>query len=417
MLGRAPLATLDEAVSMMLSRIPPCRLDFEEIPLAEAFGRVTARDVISPEDIPPHPRATMDGYAVRARDTFGAMESLPSYFEIAGEVAMGEKPDRPVAAGTCQRIATGGFMPPGADAVVMLEHTVEADRRMIEVTQPVASGGNVIQAGEDMRRGDVLVSAGHRLRPADIGLLAGAGIVSAPVRRRARMGIISTGDEIVPHTETPPPGKMRDINGLNIAALSKASGAVPRFYGIAPDDEAALRVMLERAISENDLVILSGGSSVGSRDAAARVMDSLGWNDQGNIVVHGIAMKPGKPVIIAFAGDKPLFGLPGHPAAVSVSFNAVVRLAIDKISGLSDTRIPRILHARLARSLNSAAGRRDFIRVKIERMDGPPGFSAIPLLGKSGAISTIARADGYVVIAEERQGIAEGEMVEVEFFD
>jgi len=414
MLGRAPLATLAEAVSMMLSRIPACRLDFEEIPPDEASGRVTARDIISPEDIPPHPRATMDGYAVRARDTFGAMESLPSYFEIAGEVAMGEKPDRPVAAGICHKIATGGFMPPGADAVVMLEHTVEADRRMIEVTQPVAAGGNVIQAGEDTRRGDVLVPAGHRLRPADIGLLAGVGIVSAPVRRRARIGIISTGDEIVPHTETPPPGKMRDINGLNIAALARLSGAEPRFHGIAPDDETALRAILERAISESDLVVLSGGSSVGSRDAAARVIDSFG---PPGIIVHGIAMKPGKPVIIAFAGYKPVFGLPGHPAAVSVAFNAVVCPAIDKISGFADVRLPRILHARLARSVNSAAGRRDFIRMKVERMDEPPGFSAIPLLGKSGAISTIARAGGYVVIAEDRQGIAEGETVEVEIFD
>ncbi|MBI5829951.1 MAG: molybdopterin molybdotransferase MoeA [Chloroflexi bacterium] len=289
---------------------------------------------------------------------------------------------------------------------------------MIEVVQPVASGGNVIQAGEDMRRGDVLVPAGHRLRPADIGLLAGAGMVSAPVRRRARVGIISTGDEIVPHAETPPPGKMRDINGVNIAALSKSCGAEPRFYGIAPDDELALREMLERAISENDLVALSGGSSVGSRDTAARVMNLFGRNDRsGGIIVHGIAMKPGKPVIIAFAGDKPVFGLPGHPAAVSVAFHAVVRPAIERISGLADACVPRILPARLARSLNSAAGRRDFIRVKVERINEPPGFSAIPLLGKSGAISTIARADGYVVITEERQGIAEGEAVNVEIFD
>lgn len=416
MLGRKDVVSYAEALRIIDRHLPPLDQHAESIPLDHGLGRITMAGILSPEDLPPHPRSTMDGYAVCARDTFGASPGLPGYLEVTGEVHMGESPLEGPEPGCCFKIATGGLLPSGTDAVVMLEHTVKVDDTMVEVVQPVAQGSNVIGRGDDVRRGEPLLPAGHCLRPQDLGLLAGLGITEIQVRPKVRVGILSTGDELVPYTESPPPGKIRDMNGITLCALVRELGGVPRSYGIAPDDEAHFYRLAGKALAENELILFSGSSSVGARDLGERVLDSL---EPPGIILHGIAIKPGKPVIFAMAGRKPLFGLPGHPVSAAVAFDLFVRPVMRHLSGKIDDGLPqrRVVKARFMRNLNSAAGRRDFVRIRLENLPGSGEFEAYPVLGKSGALSTMVKAQGYMVIREEQQGIEQGEMVEVHLFD
>ncbi len=415
MLGRSATVSLAEALRLMRLHLLPGNLEEEKLPLEEALGRITSQEVRSPENLPAYPRSTMDGYAVRARDTFGASEGLPAYLEVSGEVRMGELPVDGPMPGTCLKIATGGIIPPGADAVVMLEHTVNVDERMIEVVQAVAEGGNVIATGEDVSKGQTLLHEGHRLRPQDLGLLAGLGIASLVARRKVKVGIFSTGDEVVHFRETPAPGKIRDINFINLSALTSEAGALPTYYGIVPDNESRLLEVARKALNENDIMLFSGSSSVGARDLGERIINTLG---PPGIIVHGVSIKPGKPVIIAVAEGKPVFGLPGHPVSTSVSFELFVLPALKHIAGIQESGLPqwRTIQARIMRNINSAPGRTDFIRVEVRILPDDKPAEAYPVLGKSGAISTLVKADGYVVISENRQGIKEGEIVEVRLF-
>ena len=415
MLGRTDTVSLEKARQLLQQHLPPSHSRKITLPLEKSLGRVCAEDIFSPENLPPYPRSTMDGYAVRAKDTFGASEKLPSYLEVSGEVSMGEFPTGGPQPGACHAIATGGILPPGTDSVLMLEHTVAIDDRMIEVMQPVATGTNVIDVGEDIAQGEILLPAGHRLRPQDIGLLAGVGLVSVETFRRVRVGIISTGDEIVSCSETPPPGKIRDMNSISLAAQVKKENAKPTFYGIAPDDEESLTSMLHEAKAANDIVLLSGSSSVGTRDLGEKVIEKLG---SPGIIVHGVAVKPGKPVIIARADDCMIFGLPGHPVSAAVAFDLFVRPAIFHLSGIAAKGLPeyRTIKARLMRNLSSASGRTDYVRVQVKIIAGKKA-EAYPILGKSSALSTMVKAHGYVEIAEKLQGLKEGELVEVKLFD
>jgi molybdopterin molybdotransferase len=415
MLGRSDTASLQEALLLMRQNLGPPTPRKTAVLLEEALDRICAVDILSPENLPAFPRSTMDGYAVRARDTYGASEKIPSYLEVTGEVAMGEFPRHAPLPGACFRIATGGILPPETDAVVMLEHTVAIDAGMIEVVQPAAAGAHVITAGEDVSQGELLFSAGHRFRPQDLGLLAGVGIKTVSVFPRVRVGIISTGDEVVPHDQSPLPGKIRDMNSISLTAQVKQAHAEPTFYGIAADREKTLANLVQEAKNENDIVLLSGSSSVGTRDLGETVFEKMG---PPGIIVHGVSVKPGKPVIIARAGDTMLFGLPGHPVSAAVSFDLFVRPAITHLSGAIPDIFPRHrrVKAMLKRNLNSAAGRTDLVRVEV-RKTGSEELAAHPMLGKSGALSSMVRAHGYIVIAEELQGLKEGEMVEVRLFD
>jgi molybdopterin molybdotransferase len=297
----------------------------------------------------------------------------------------------------------------------MLEHTVAIDESMLEVIQPVATGTNVINTGEDVTKGEILLSAGHRIRPQDIGLLAGVGLKNITVFHRVRIGIISTGDEIVSPDQQPPPGKIRDMNSISLAAQVRNLNADPTFYGIAADNKENLKRMVQEAKANNDIVLLSGSSSVGTQDLGEKVIEEMG---SPGIIVHGVAVKPGKPVIIARADDTMIFGLPGHPVSAAVSFDLFVRPTIKHLSGVADDGLPqqRKIKARLMRNLSSASGRTDFIRVQVKiSADGNP--EAHPILGKSGALSTMVKAHGYIEIAEKLQGMKEGEIVEVKLFD
>jgi molybdopterin molybdotransferase len=415
MLGRSDTVSLNEAMLLLRQHLPPSPAQKITLPLDEALGRVCAADIISPENLPPYPRSTMDGFAVRSMDTFGASEKMPAYLEVSGEVCMGEYPDYGPNPGSCYRIATGGILPPGTDAVVMLEHTVAIDDTMIEVVQPVAAGVNVIRVGEDVSRDELLLSTGHRLRPQDIGLLAGVGLTSAEVFLNVRVGIISTGDEIISHTEQPSPGKIRDMNSLSLAAQVRKLNAKPTFYGIAADNEDDLTSMVREAMADNEIVLLSGSSSVGTRDLGEQVIEKMGLP---GIIIHGVSVKPGKPVIIARAADIMIFGLPGHPVSAAVAFDLFVRPTIFHFSGISSDGLPRqrTIKAKLMRNLSSASGRTDFVRVQVKIIDGKEP-EAYPMLGKSSALSTMVKAHGYLEIAEKRQGLKEGEIVQVRLFD
>ena len=413
MLGRQGLTRVDEALEILLSHLGIAAPPTEILHLDSALDRITARPIMSPEDLPAHSRSTMDGYAVQAVDTFGATESMPSYLRITGEVSMGEQPTLEILRGDCARIATGGLLPPGTDAVVMLEHTVPIDETMIEVVKAVGVGTNLIAPGEDIGKGSPALPAGHRLRPQDLGLLAGLGIDRVEVYHRLSVGVLSTGDEIVPYTATPPPGKVRDINGITLSGLITRAGARATLYGIVSDRKDRFFPAVEKAVLENDIVLFSGGSSVGMRDLGEQAISSLG---KPGILVHGVALKPGKPIIIGLTGVTPIFGLPGHPVSAMVCFDFFVEPTIRHLSGLRvPETLPRpVITARLERNINSAPGRRDLIRVQLSRAE--TGWVAEPVLGKSGAITTLSRAHGFFLIDEDSQGLTKDTEVKVTLY-
>jgi len=303
------------------------------------------------------------------------------------------------------------MLPAGADAVVMVEHTEELDEKTIGVTRPVAPGENVVRRGEDVPAGSVVLPAGHRLRPQDLGILAAAGVVAVEVRRPLKVGIISTGDEVVSPEEKPAPGQVRDINSYTLYGAVAGCGGEPRLYGIVRDDFQRLQERLARALAENDMVLLSGGSSVGTRDVAARVIDSLG---RPGVLFHGISLKPGKPSVGAVVNGKPVFGLPGHPASALVIFELLVAPLISSYTYPREKFREFPLKARITRNLRSAAGREDFVRVKLHLQDGE--LHAEPVLGKSGLITTMVRADGLARIPAGKEGVEAGEWVEVKLF-
>jgi len=334
---------------------------------------------------------------------------------------MGQEPVTPVEKGEAFSISTGGMLPPGADAVLMFEHASRVGQDGLEVMRPVAPGENVVAAGDDVKRGETLMAAGHRLRPQDLGALAGIGVTSVEVFARPRVAIINTGNEIVDAGSEPRPGQVRDVNSYNLAALVEKAGGVPVLLGIFPDEYEAIRAAVLDGLKRADIVAITGGSSVGTRDMTAGVIDELGRPDGTGVVVHGVSVKPGKPIIIGMAGGKPVFGLPGHPVAVSVSFGLFVGPLIKTFSGEVDplgiAGIPpvRVVRARIARNYSSGPGREDHLRVALERRGEE--LWALPVLGKSGLITTLVRAHGTVVIPISRLGLARGEWVDVELFD
>jgi len=397
--------TPPDALRTLLSQLPPSTAT-ERIATQDALDRVLAEDIAAPSDLPTFARSTMDGYAVRAADTFGATEGLPAYLTLTGEVLMGEAPTLTLDVGDCARIATGGMLPNGADAVVMVEQTQESPGGTIEVMRPAAPGENVVQVGEDVRIGDPLLPRGHRLRPQDLGGLLALGITSVSAARTLRVGIISGGDELVEPAREPERGQIRDINSYTLAALVRRAGHEPCLAGIFPDDYPVLESAARQAFASSDVLILSAGSSVSTRDMTAQVIAALG---QPGVLVHGVSLKPGKPTILAVCDGKPVFGLPGNPVSCMVTFDLFVVPTLLHLSGAHEPP-RRSVTARLARNIASATGREDYIQVRLA--DG----QAIPVFGKSNLIYTLIRADGMLKIPLDVGGLAAGAEVEVVLF-
>ena len=402
-----------EQVLALIKEFSPAGI--EEVPLVQGLGRVLACELPAPEDLPSFPRSAMDGFAVRARDTFGASEALPGLFEVVGEVGMGEVPEISIGQGQTVRIYTGGVLPQGADAVVMLEYAQMLDEKTVELSRPVSPLEHVIQVGEDISRGSSLLPIGHRLRPQDLGLLGAEGITRIPVYKKPRVAVMSTGDEIVPPTEVPPPGKIRDINSITLTAQVEAWGGIPLPMGIIQDQCDVLRTQIEEALASADLVLISGGSSVGSRDYTLKVIQSF---PDSEILVHGIAISPGKPTILARVVAKPIWGLPGHAASAMIVSLLFVKPLIRYLAGekpdTPDKKIKPPLCARLTRNCPSAQGREEYIRVTLTKREGE--WWAEPIFGKSGLISTLVKAQGVIRIPKDDEGMEEGTLVEVILF-
>ena len=385
------------------------RMGTEHIPLAESTGRVLAEDIRSDTDLPEFARSIMDGYAVSGASTFGASEGNPAYLEVVGTVAMGQLPDFSVGPGQAARISTGGLLPGGADSVVMVEHTTAVDDNTIEAYRSVAPGQNMVAIGEDLKKGDQLLADGCKIRPPEIGLLAALGKTRVKVYRVPRIGIISTGDEIVPVDARPEAGQIRDINTYTLAGLVRQTGAVAVPLGIVKDDYASLRAKCAEALEKYDMVIVSGGSSMGARDYT---IDIIGALQDAQILFHGISISPGKPTILARVGQKAFWGLPGHVVSAMIVFSQIVTPFIEHISGLAEQNSDLFqLTARLSRNVASAQGRVDFVRVRLERRDET--LWAEPVLGKSGLISTMVKADGLIAIGMNTEGLEKGSAVQV----
>ena len=376
----------------------------ESVPLSKAIGRVLAEDVCASEYVPDFDRSTVDGYAVFSADTFGCSDSIPAILSLQGEVLMGEGAHSALEREHCIAVPTGGAVPQGADSVVMIEFTENYGDGSIGVAKSTAPGQNMIFRGDDVYPGKPVLSRGRVLSSQDIGALAAIGCVSVPVRKRLKVGIISTGDELVPPECSPGPGQVRDVNSPMLSAMLSVFGAEVTNCGIVTDDEQKLRAAVEKAVAEQDVVILSGGSSVGVKDAACRIIESMG-----KLLLHGIAMKPGKPTILGRAGNKALVGLPGHPVAAYFVTKLFVLPLLARLSGRCFTGYT--VTARISESISANHGRAQYHCCRLERQGSE--LVAHPIRGKAGLITTLAGADGYFCIERDCEGLDRGAQIQV----
>ena len=385
-------------------------LEAEDHALESAFGRVLAESFCAPGNLPGFSRSTMDGYAVRARDVFGASEGMPAMLSCVGDCPMGEVPALTVGPGQTARIWTGGMLPEGADAVVMLEYSRSGGNDQVELTRPVAPLENVIAEDEDAAKGELLLPSGSILRPQEIGLLAAFGQSRVTVRRKPRVAVISSGDEVVPVTAAPKPGQVRDINSYTLAALVEAAGGEARALGIAGDSREAVAAMVHEALDWADVILVSGGSSAGMRDCTVHAFQTVAGAE---ILAHGVAISPGKPLIMARKGQQSLWGLPGHAASALVCAEVFIRPLLRRLAGIArEEAWPKGLKAVLDRPVASAQGRRDYIRVRLAASsDGT--LIATPVMGKSGLITTLVEAEALIVCPEDQEGLTSGQIVPV----
>lgn len=408
------LIHLNEAVGTLRELMTDLTVPSETVEISKSLGRVAADDIKAPADMPGFERSAMDGFAVKASDTFGAGESLPAYLNITGEIKMGKPAELQIKEGETLKISTGGMMPPGADAVVMVENT-EVDGNTVEIFKGVAPGENVILKDEDISRGSVLVFKGTTIIPPLIGALTGLGINTIAVFGMPTVGIISTGDEVIPPDWEPSPGQVRDINTYLLQAAVEKAGCVPKSYGITEDEFETLFDTAQRALDECDCLLISGGSSMGTRDVTMEVLEKLG---RPGLLAHGLYLKPGKPTLVAYCRERPVFGLPGNPGSALSVFNELVLPILELLRGRISTGIPRgarVVEAVLELSVSSATGRMELAPVSL-RVENDT-IIARPIFGKSNLIGTLARAQGNVRIPEGTEGLEAGVNITVELMD
>ena len=397
------VVTREEALQIILEQIPEAAAA-ETVRLEDALGRVVAEDILSPEDLPAYARSTVDGLAVRASDTYGCSEALPAMVTYAGKVLMGEDEERVLPPSSCMQVPTGGQVPEGADAVVMVEHTEDLGDAFRYILKAVAPHENVNAKGDDIRKGGVAVPKGTLLEPRHTAVLAALGISEFSVRKPLTVGILSTGDELVDYTESPKGTEIRNINSVMLASAVRSLGCEAVLYPIVPDEEPALRAAIDKVRKECDVLLISGGSSVGERDNVNRVLSSFG-----TVHFHGVALKPGKPTMFAMLdGDVPAFGLPGHPAAAFFTFHRFAKPAI--LKRLGAIAVPRYVEAELSQKVPSNHGREEIMAVALEN------GKAVPLPAKSGVVSVLSRADGTITIPRDLEGLDRGAKVKVLLF-
>lgn len=392
--------TVAEAQRLIAGTFGMLKMPAEIVSLESAGGRALAADTLALEFVPDFDRSTVDGYALRSKDVFGCSESIPALMTVIGSAEMGRHTSLRLAAGECVYVPTGAEIPAGADCVIMLEDAEVLEDGLVAVYKASPPGANLIFRGDDVRPGDVVLRAGTRLSPAHIGALAAMGLTEVSVRRQPRAAVISTGDELVPAGESLPAGKIRDVNAPMLLQAVRDAGGRADFLGIVPDRIDEVRAALSAALADYDLVLISGGTSVGEKDAVPQVLSELG-----ELLAHGLAVKPGKPTLFGRARGKPVFGLPGNPVAAYFMFHLLARPLIASMLGaeLNDRRVS----VPIARSVPSNHGREEYVPVTLR--DG----EAQPIPSKSGLITTLARADGFIAIPRDKEGLRQGEFVEV----
>jgi molybdopterin molybdotransferase len=383
----------------------------EEVDLRQALGRVAAEAILAPHPMPSFARSTVDGYAVRAADTYGASDGLPAYLIVIGEVPMGRAAGFDIKPYECAQIHTGGMLPESADAVVMVEHSQSVRPGEVEILRAVAVAENVLEIGEDVAANEQVIPVGTRLRPAEIGGLAGLGFVRVRVAKQPRVGIISSGDEVVPPETDIQPGQVRDINAYTLSALVQDAGGDPIYFGIVADNAAEMEAAAREALASCDLVVITAGSSASTRDLTAIVINRLG---KPGVLVHGVNVRPGKPTILAVCDGKAMIGLPGNPVSALVIASLFVVPVIGYLLGIRTERPKPTLTAQLSLNLASSAGREDWIAVRLVKRE--QGYLAEPIFGKSNLIFTLSRADGLIRIPPDATGLSAGQLVDVILF-
>ncbi|MDH5782163.1 MAG: molybdopterin-binding protein [Candidatus Bathyarchaeota archaeon] len=402
------LVSLDEAKQIIATNFSPKPVGKESVPLEHAYNRILAEDIVAPIDVPPFNRSTVDGYAVKAEDTFGADEDRPVALKLCGQVRVGEPPKVTIEKGTTAGIVTGAPLPEGADAVVMFEDTVQKEN-IVSICASVSRGENVMEAGSDIHKGETALRKGQTLASYEIGVLAALGVTNVKVYKRPRVAILSTGAEVVEPGRPLSTGKIYDINAHALSAAVTECGGEPINLGIVEDESQKMEATFKKALNIADLIVTSGGVSVGPTDIIPEVLDTLG---KPGVIVYGIAIKPGKPTTVAVISGKPVFSLPGHPTSALLIFQLLVRPVIAGMAGRSAEK-PRTVKAVTATRIFAARGRRTFVTVHLTS-DKASKFVASPVpLGLSGAITTLSKADGFIEIHESQQFIDAGEEVTV----
>jgi molybdopterin molybdotransferase len=405
------LIPLDEALDIFLNKLPSPINTSKKVKTFEAYNEVLMEDITAKEPLPAFSRSTVDGFAVNAADTYGASDSLPAYLPLIGEVPMGGEPEFELEPQTTCIIHTGGMLPQGANAVVMIEDTQYAKNDEIEIYKAVADGENIIEAGEDVKIGDVVLKKGTRIEAAQLGGLLALGILEIKTAKTPIVGILSSGDEVVEPFNKPHPGQVRDINSYTLKTLVQRWGGTPKLYGIVPDHFETFQSVIQKAFKECDMVIVTAGSSASARDLTSQVIQNLG---EPGVLVHGVRIRPGKPTILAVCGGKPVIGLPGNPVSALVIANLFVVPAIERLLGIT-TPTPRAqLKAKLCANYPSIAGREDYVPVKLDRT--PQGYDAHPIFFKSNMIFTLAQADGLLHIPADAVGLEVGKIVDIFLF-
>ncbi len=398
------ITEIKEAKSLLGRDFQP-QLKAETVALEQALGRINYDDILATEQVPNFSRSTKDGYAVRARDTFGASESLPGLLTLGEEILMGVPTSFPLGPGQASYIPTGGMLPEGADAVLMIEYADHLSDEELLVLKEVARGENVTLKGDDVQVGDLLIPRGKRLRPQEMGLLASQGIVTVTVRERIRVGILSTGNELIEAGYVPSLGQIRDVNSYILRAEVERAGASPTIYPIARDEYDHLYGLVSQAFSENHMVLISGGSSVGTRDFCLKVLTDLTGKDP---LFHGIPLKPGKPALGASLDGKVLLGLPGHPVSARTVYDVLVKPLLQTEE---ENDWKNMVEGILVRNVVSETGRDDHIKVQVRKEKGE--ILVYPLLGVSGIVSLMTEGDGEMVIPKGTEGFEQGKRVQV----
>lgn len=409
--------TPNEVITMLKNHLnlkEITRNNIEEVDIKISLHRFLAEEIVAPANLPGFNRSIMDGYAIRAEDSFGATDALPSYLKIIGEIKMGVKPKFKINPGEVVKIPTGGMLPEGANAVMMVEYTEQIDDATVEARRSISPWENVVREDEDLKTGEIILRKGSRLRSQDIGVLAGIGKINIKIYKKPKIAIFSTGNEIIPAEGEPRIGQIRDINSYTLGACIKEAGGIPVYRGIIKDEVILLEQKIKKTIKEDEVeaVIISGGSSVGVRDVTLEALDRLG---KPGVLIHGVSVKPGKPTILAIADNRPIFGLPGHPVSAMIIFDLFINPLISWLQGGEyNYNSTKEIEAELTCNMVSDSGREDYIRVFVYEKNKK--IYAEPILGKSGLISTMVRASGLIKIGLNVEGLEKGSKVMVRLF-